>query len=276
MTLLTDAARFYTQLFTAHPALLIVCCGALGLCIGSFLNVVALRLPKGQSIVYPPSRCGSCGHRLGILDLFPVFSYVFLKGKCRYCGAGVSAIYPLGEALTGLGFALAAWQIGLVSELLVALLFVALLSVITLTDLLYMLIPNKIVLFGLLAGSLLRLWTHPLPLWQHALGILVGAGTLYAIALLSLWLLNKEGLGGGDIKLFALIGLFLGPKLTLLTLFAAALLGTIIGATALWTGAMKREQPLPFGPFIALGALVCYFWGDAALDGYWSILRHSR
>lgn len=272
MNILHDVTLFYQDLFTSSRILLSVVTGTLGLLVGSFLNVVALRIPEQQSITYPPSHCVSCNHRLGALDLVPLFSYLFLGGKCRYCKSKISPIYPIGESLAALSFALIAWNVGFKPELLPGLFFAAILTAVTMTDLKYMLIPDKIVLFAVLVGLPIRLLIHPLPIWDHLLAMVVGGGTLYLISWLSVLLLRKEGMGGGDIKLFTFIGLMLGWKLTLLTLFTASLLGTILGVTLMSLKLLHKDRPMPFGPFICAGAILCYLWGNDWIQWYLNLL----
>ncbi|WP_127579680.1 prepilin peptidase [Paenibacillus koleovorans] len=264
-----ESFREVLQLYSSIlPLLLLV----LGLCLGSFLNVVGLRVPLSQSIAFPPSRCPSCEHRLRPLDLVPVFGWLFLRGKCRYCQAPVSALYPLMEAATGLLFALMAWRLGATAELLPALLLVSILAAITVSDIRYMLIPNRIVFTGYALALLMRLFIHPLPLWSYIAGFLVGGGVLYALAWISVTFLKKEGMGGGDIKLFAFIGLVLGVKLTLLALFASSVIGLVYGIVLLSTGRFGREKMIPFGPFIAMGSIVTYLWGQDWWTAYTNML----
>lgn len=272
MNIVTSTLDMYYELLSQQRLLFGVLMSILGLLLGSFLNVVALRIPKKESFVYPPSHCVHCKHRLGPADLVPVFSYLFLLGRCRYCKERISPLYPFGEALTACMFGVVAWKLGPVPELLPGLFMAAILSAITVTDLRYMLIPDKIVAFAVAVGLLLRWWIHPLPLWQHLISMLIGGGILYLIAWSSIVLLKKEGMGGGDIKLFVFIGLMLGPSLTLLTLFAASLLGTVYGLLQLILGRLNREKPMPFGPFICFGAMLCYLWGQRAIDAYLQLI----
>ena len=227
-----------------------------GIVFGSFFNVVGLRVPKKESIVSGPSHCTTCDRKLGALDLVPVFSYLFLRGKCRGCGSKISAIYPFMEFVTGVLFTLSFFKLGLSGELVIALLFVSLLVIITVSDIAYMLIPNKVllpfavVLFGVRLFVPLELW------WDSLVGALVGFGVLYLIAVVS-----KGGMGGGDVKLFFVIGLVLGTVHTLLTLFLASVIGTIAGVILLKRAGKGRKTPIPFGPSIALAAVIAYFWG---------------
>ena len=234
-----------------------------GLVFGSFYNVVGLRVPKKESIVSPPSHCTVCDRRLTVIDLIPVGSYLFLRGKCRGCGTKISAIYPLMELVTGMLFALAFYYSGFSIELLVALLFISMLVIITVSDIAYMLIPNKILLpFGI-AIALLRIVSPLDPWWDSFLGAAVGFLVLFLIAIVS-----KGGMGGGDIKLFFVIGLVLGTKLTLFTLFLAALIGSIVGIIHLRRTRQGRKTPMPFGPSIAVAAVISYFYGNALVGWY--------
>ncbi|NLY80475.1 MAG: prepilin peptidase [Lysinibacillus sp.] len=234
-----------------------------GIVLGSFYNVVGLRIPKGESIVTPPSHCTSCNRQLTVVDLVSVFSYIFLRGKCRTCGSKISPIYFFMELITGLLFVFSYWQLGLSLELLVALFFMSLLVIIVVSDIAYMIIPDKVLLFFLpflivgRAVSPLNVW------WDAALGAVVGFGILLLIAVIS-----KGGMGGGDIKLFFLIGLVLGTVNTLLTLFVASVIGMIVGFIVLKVRGQDRKSPVPFGPSIALAAVIVYFYGDNMVDWY--------
>lgn len=234
-----------------------------GLVFGSFFNVVGLRLPEKESLIHPPSHCPTCERRLGVRDLVPVFSYIFLRGKCRTCGMKISALYPSMELVTGVLFALSYAKLGFSLELAVALVFMSLLVIITVSDLAYMLILNKVLLpFGIVL-ALLRLLSSLTPWWDSLLGAAVGFGVLLLIALVS-----KGGMGGGDIKLFFVIGLVLGTVHTLLTLFLAALIGSVVGLVFLRRTKQGRKTPIPFGPSIALAAVIVYFWGTELVTWY--------
>lgn len=234
-----------------------------GLVFGSFYNVVGLRVPKNESIAYPPSHCTKCDRRLTALDLVPVFSFLFLKGKCRTCGAKIHWVYPLMEFITAGLFALSFWKFGFTPELIVAILFVSLLVIITVSDIAYMLIPDKVLLPVGIVLLALRLFIPLDPWWDAIAGALVGFGLLLLIAIVS-----KGGMGGGDIKLFFVIGLVLGVSGTLLTLFLASLIGAIAGLFMLRKSEQGRKTPVPFGPSIALGAVITYFWGAELLAWY--------
>ncbi|KIL36245.1 hypothetical protein SD71_09315 [Cohnella kolymensis] len=240
----------------------------MGLFIGSFLNVVAIRVLKKESIAYPPSHCVHCNHQLKPLDLVPVFSYLFLRGKCRYCKEPISIRYPLGEMATALLFMATYWVIGFKLELIVALFFICILVVITQTDLQEMRIPNAVVATGVVGALGLRLWIHPLPLWDYLTGMLVGSGILFTIGIVSGWILKRETMGAGDVKLYVFIGLILGIKLTVFSLFAASVIGLVIGLFQRVQGKQDKYAEVPFGPSIALGSLFVYFFGEHVLNWY--------
>lgn len=234
-----------------------------GLVFGSFYNVVGLRVPKKQSIAYPPSHCTNCERRLTALDLVPVFSYLFLKGQCRTCGSKIHWVYPMMEAITAVLFTVVFLKFGLTPELIVGLLFVSLLVIITVSDIAYMLIPDK-VLLPFAAVLLILRFVIPLdPWWDSLVGAAVGFSVLLLIAVLS-----KGGMGGGDIKLFLVIGLVLGTAGTLLTLFVASFIGTVVGIIILRIRKQGRKTPIPFGPSIALSAVLVYLWGEQWIGWY--------
>ena len=238
-----------------------------GIVLGSFYNVVGLRVPKKESIVTPPSHCTNCQRRLTSIDLIPVFSYIFLKGKCRTCGVKISPIYMITELLTGILFAFSYWKLGFSAELVVALLFISLLIIINVSDIAYMLIPDKILLFFLPLLIIGRIFSPLSPWWDSLLGAFIGFGILYLIAVVS-----KGGMGGGDIKLFFLIGIVLGTVNSLLTLFVASVIGMIVGIIVLKIRRQGRKTPVPFGPSIAIAAVIIYFYGEALIEWYWNIL----
>jgi leader peptidase (prepilin peptidase) / N-methyltransferase len=234
-----------------------------GIIFGSFFNVVGLRVPKKESIISPPSHCTKCNRRLRLLDLIPIFSYLVLRGKCRGCGQKISPVYPLIELVTGVLFALSFIRLGFSFELIIALLFVSLLVIITVSDLAYMIIPDKVLLPFAIAFLILR-WLIPTsPWWDSLLGAVVGFSILYFIAVVS-----KGGMGGGDVKLFFVIGLVLGTVNTLLTLFLASLIGSVVGIYVLKKTGKGRKTPVAFGPSIAAAAVISYFYGADFVEWY--------
>lgn len=246
-----------------------------GLLIGSFLNVVAIRVLKKESISFPPSHCVSCNHSLHSKDLIPMFSYMWLRGKCRYCRAPISYRYPAGEFITGVLYALAYLNVGYNEELVALLFFTSILIVITQTDLAEMLIPNKVVLVGVIGAVLIRLWVHPLPLWDYLVASVTGSGALLLIGIVFSWLLKKEAMGAGDIKLYVFIGLILGIKLTLLSIFIASIIGTLVGIVQILLMKQRAQREIPFGPYIALGSLIVYYAGNPLLEWYLSIISFN-
>ncbi len=240
----------------------------LGLAIGSFLNVVIYRLPRGQSLVSPPSTCPSCRTRLRAIDNIPVLSWVMLGGRCHKCQAPISAQYPLVEAVTGALFLLVAWFTPEVSPLLVArLLLVCILVVLFGIDLHHQILPNAITLPGIVIGFLFSLAGSPG--WiDSLLGILLGGGILYGIAAAYYAVRREEGLGMGDVKMLAMIGAFLGWKAVLVTLMLSTFAGAIVGVALIAFSRGGMKLALPFGTFLALGALAAMLAGDPLITWY--------
>ncbi|WP_310176685.1 prepilin peptidase [Neobacillus niacini] len=238
-----------------------------GLCLGSFYNVVGLRIPLNQSIIKPRSHCPNCNHTLTSIDLIPVLSYVFLRGKCRRCKAPISPFYPIIELITGLLFMFAPIIMGWSYELIIAWTFISLMVIIFVSDIHYMIIPDKVLLVFAVLFLLERGFLPLSPWWDSVLGAVVGFTLLLIIAVLS-----KGGMGGGDIKLFAVIGLAVGTKLVLLTFFLATFFGAFFGILGVLTGKVNKGKPMPFGPYIALGALAAYFFGNQIFHWYLSMM----
>jgi leader peptidase (prepilin peptidase)/N-methyltransferase len=245
----------------------LVLAAAVGLCIGSFLNVVIYRLPIGQSIVTPPSRCRSCGYLLRWFDNIPVFSWLFLNGRCRKCGVGVSIQYPIVEFVTGALFLLVVWMTPpgplLATRLILVCILIALFGI----DLEHHILPNVITLPGIAIGVVLSLIAPPG--WKDALlGVLLGGGVLYAIAgAYYLWR-REEGMGMGDVKMLAMIGAFLGWKAVLVTLVLSSFAGAIIGLALMAAERGTMKFALPFGTFLAIGAMVAMFAGEPLVAWY--------
>ncbi|WP_017726720.1 prepilin peptidase [Halalkalibacterium ligniniphilum] len=236
----------------------------LGLLLGSFYNVVGLRVPLGASIVKPRSHCPACQRTLTPLELIPVISYFMVKGRCQGCRTKISFMYPMVELSVGILFAsVYLWQ-GLNGELIVALSFISLFAIIFVSDIRYMVIPDKVLLFFAPLLLVLRLTVAPLtPWWEPFVGAMLGFGLLLVIAVVS-----KGGMGGGDVKLFGVLGLVLGWEGILLTFLLSSFYGAAVGGVALATGRIKRGQPIPFAPFIMLGALTAYVFGELLIEWY--------
>ncbi|POZ57488.1 Type 4 prepilin-like proteins leader peptide-processing enzyme [Lysinibacillus sphaericus] len=234
-----------------------------GLVFGSFFNVVGLRVPMKESLIQPPSHCTTCQRQLTPKDLIPVLSYIVLRGKCRSCGQKISWIYPLMELLTGILFTFSYWQFGFSEEFIVALLLISLLVIVVVSDIAYMLMPDKVLLCFLPLLVIGRMLAPITPWWDSIVGAVFGFGILYSIAVVS-----RGGIGGGDIKLFFLLGLVLGTINTLLTLFIAAFIGMVVGIIVLQVRQQGRKTPIPFGPSIALAAVIVYFYGNVIVQWY--------
>lgn len=235
----------------------------LGLIFGSFFNVVGLRLPKNQPFANNRSICPHCRHPLAWYELIPVLSYIIQQGKCRHCKWKISIIYPAIELATGGLFVLSYVTIGFNLELITALLLISMLVIIFVSDLKYMLIPNKVLLFFLPLFIVMRIYQPLVPWWSSIAGALVG---FFLIAMVIL--VSRGGMGAGDMKLFGVLGIVLGVQKVLLTLFLSCLLGTIISVILLLFKLIERKQAVAFGPYIAAAALGAYFYGDGIIDWY--------
>ncbi len=244
----------------------------LGALIGSFLNVCIYRIPAKQSIVSPPSSCPKCGHKIRWYENIPIISYASLLGRCSSCRTKISLRYPIIEALTGLLFVLVFHHFAFSSATLIFWLFVAALVVITFIDYDHQIIPDVISLPGIAVGFLCSFLGHWLGWLDSLIGILVGGGILYVVAYGYEKLTKREGMGGGDIKLLAMIGAFLGWKAILPVIFFSSLLGTFVGVPAMLIKKGDTRFAIPFGPFLAVAALVYLFWGQAIIRWYINLL----
>lgn len=244
----------------------------LGLLIGSFLNVCIYRIPINQSISFPPSHCTDCKTRLKPLDLIPLLSYLFYKGKCRYCGDKISPQYPFIEILNGLIYILIFIRFGYSLNLIFYCVLSSLLIVISAIDYKYTIIPDGLVLFGIVVGFTYR-YILPLLLGEQVLwldsilGLLVGGGFFLLIAILS-----KGGMGGGDIKLMGMLGFFLGIKKIIMVTFLSFFTGALFTLPLLVFKKKSRKEMIPFGPFIAIGALITMLYYYELLNLYLGIL----
>ncbi len=238
-----------------------------GLCIGSFLNVVIYRLPRGQSLSHPPSRCRKCGYSLRWFDNVPVISWVLLRGRCRKCGVPVSWQYPIVELITAMLFVAVVYVTPPEPLLFARLIFVAILIALFGIDLEHQILPNSITLPGIAIGLIFSAVAPP-GVKDSVIGALLGAGILYAIAWgYYLWR-REEGMGMGDVKMLAMIGAFLGWKAVLVTLVLSSFSGAIIGVILLSAQKGDMKFALPFGTFLALGALAAMFAGGPLITWY--------
>jgi len=253
---------------TLPLAIQVAVAAAFGAVIGSFLNVVIYRLPLDKSIVWPSSACPHCARELSWYENIPVASFLALRGRCRTCGARIGVQYPLVEALTAFMFAAAWWQYGPGPLLASRLILGAALLVLFAIDLEHHLLPDEITLPGIVVGFGFS-FVNLLPGWRSSLvGILLGAGVLWAIRKGYYLVRHEEGLGLGDVKMLAMVGAFLGWELTLLTLMMASLSGTVIGLGLIVTKRGDMKYALPFGTFLALGAAIAATAGQTILHWY--------
>lgn len=242
----------------------------LGCCLGSFYNVVAYRLPAGQSLVFPGSRCPGCGAAIAAYDNIPIVSYLLLGGKCRRCKTSISPRYPVVELAAGLSAFLLFRRYGLHPQFAIEFVFLSLLLIIACIDLDTFLIPDVLSLPGIVLGFLLSFFTPRLSWVDSLLGILLGGGLLYLVAAGYSFLRRKEGLGGGDIKLLGMIGAFTGWPGVVFTVLVASVSGTIIALPLMWRKGKGMGAMVPFGPFLALGAACYLFWGQLFYRWYFS------
>ncbi|TAN59749.1 prepilin peptidase [bacterium] len=239
-----------------------------GAVVGSFLNVCIHRIPLGISVVSPPSRCPECKRHVPFYLNVPIISYFIIGGKCAFCRAPLSIKYPVVEALTGFFLAALFAKFGPGAELFVYFTFVSALIVITFIDLDLQIIPDVISLPGIVIGFVASFFLPWPGAVNSAIGIIGGGGVLLLVALVYLKLTGTDGMGGGDVKLLAMIGAFLGWKGALLTLFAGSLIGALAGGVVILTSGKSSKHPIPFGPFLAAGALIHLFFGDALIRWY--------
>jgi leader peptidase (prepilin peptidase)/N-methyltransferase len=239
-----------------------------GACIGSFLNVCIYRIPEGKSIIHPPSACPQCGYRIRFYDNIPIVSYILLRGRCRRCKVHIPVRYPLVELVTGIAALAVFLKYGPTLAAGIYFLFIAVLLVITFIDIDHQIIPDILSVTGIPLFFLLG-FLVPFITWKDALiGILAGGGLLYAVAFGYQLLTGRDGMGGGDIKLLAMIGAMIGWQGILFTVFISSLSGTVIGLLLALPAGRSMKSRLPFGPFLAAGAIAYLFCGPALIRWY--------
>ena len=238
-----------------------------GLMIGSFANVVIYRLPQGKSIVLPGSQCRSCHRPIRPWDNMPLLSYVLLKGRCRFCQEPIGVRYPAVEFTVGVLFVLLHLKYGLSPLFVTNALLASTLLIVALIDLDHKVIPNMITIPGIVVGFALSLWTLPITPLSSVLGLLGGGSLFYLVALMS-----KGGMGGGDIKLIAMIGAFLGWQGVLFTILSGALFGSVLGVILMLLQIKGRKDTIPFGPFLSSGAILFMLHGDELMHAYFALL----
>jgi leader peptidase (prepilin peptidase)/N-methyltransferase len=245
----------------------------LGTVIGSFLNVCIHRLPQGKSIVAPPSHCPRCKNPIRFYDNIPLASFLILQGRCRKCHAPISLRYPLVEFLMGLFSLILLLRFGISTLYLIYLAFFASLTLVSFIDLPHLIIPDVISLPGIVIGLVISLLHPQMSLKDSLIGVLLGGGTLYAVASVYHLITKREGMGGGDVKLLAMIGAFIGWKGVLFTILCSSFIGTVVGVTLMLVSSADSKYAVPFGPFLSLGAVIYVLWGEALITWYLGFLR---
>ncbi|MCK5511327.1 MAG: prepilin peptidase [Thermodesulfovibrionia bacterium] len=249
-----------------------------GSVVGSFLNVCIYRIPRGMSIIIPSSRCPSCSTPIEPWNNIPIISYILLRGRCRFCKEKISLQYPIVESLNAFLYMIIVWRFGtsIAWFLLVYFVFVSSLIIITFIDIEHQIIPDRITLPGILLALIFGATILPDPFSRFDslgfnnsfIGALLGGGLFYLIAILGKVVLKKDAMGGGDIKMMAMVGGFLGWKGVILTTFLGSLLGSVIGISLILIKGQRWGAKVPFGPYLALGALISMLSGQELLRWY--------
>jgi leader peptidase (prepilin peptidase)/N-methyltransferase len=242
-----------------------------GSMIGSFLNVCILRLPEKKSLLFPASHCPQCLKPIRFYDNVPLISYLALKGRCRFCGQRISPQYFIVELATAFLSLFIFLHYPLV-EYFIYFAFFASLLVVTFIDLKYQIIPDVISLPGIGAGFLASFVLPRIGYLDSLLGIALGGGILYCVALGYFLVTKTEGMGMGDVKLLAMIGAFLGSKTVIVTIFLSAFLGAAVGIFIMMIKGKSRKYAIPYGPFLSIGAFLSFFWGDSLIEWYYHFL----
>ena len=240
----------------------------LGLIVGSFSNVCIYRIPRNESIVYPASHCPKCSTTIRLIDNIPLLSYFLLKGRCRNCGSKISIQYPIVELLTGLIYLIIYLTYDLSIQSLIYIILSSALIIITFIDLKEQIIPDVISLPGVVAGLVISFFVPYISSLSSLLGIIAGGGTILIIALIGTIIFKKEAMGGGDVKLAAMVGAFLGWKYVILALFLGFFIGALAGIFLILAKIRSREDMIPFGPFIVVGSIAALLWGERILLWY--------
>ena len=242
-----------------------------GLVWGSFLNVCIYRMPKEESVVFPRSYCPNCHKQIAFYDNIPIVSYLLLGGKCRRCKSPISIRYPFIEALSGFIWGFAVWRYGISMPALIEIVFFSILLLSTAVDFEHRIIPDEASVGGGILGLILSFIypqmhhqsSHFMGLLWSFIGFLAGGGLVYLVAVIGEFIFKKEAMGGGDIKFQAMVGAFLGWKCAIAGFFIATFVGAAMGIYILLK---YKDNTMPFGPCLAIAALICYFWGDNLLN----------
>ena len=246
----------------------------IGACIGSFLNVCIYRIPENNSIITPGSFCPACKKGIPFYCNIPVLSYLFLKGRCKFCHKPISIRYPIIEILAGMFAVVLFYKFGIGQVMIYWFIFTSVLITISFIDIDHQIIPDVISLPGILVFASSFYFLPEMTLKNTLLGIVAGGGSLYAVAFLYYLLKKQEGMGGGDIKLLAMIGAAIGIKGVFFTIFAGSLFGTFFGLLIMiYTKIADSKLKIPFGPFLSMGAILYIFFGEQLILWYLGILR---
>jgi len=244
-----------------------------GLALGSFMNVCIYRIPLKRSIVSPPSSCPNCGEKVRFYDNIPLISYLVLLGKCRHCRTPLAWHYPVVEALTGLLSMALFIRYGISYQYFLYLLFTATLLTISFIDLHHKIIPDILSLSGIVAGLAAAFVPGTVSWSDSIIGIIAGGGSLFLVAVIYERITGREGMGGGDIKLLAMIGAWMGWRQLHLIVLISSLTGAIVGVAFLLMAGKGFRVRIPFGPFLSLGAILCFFFGSELLNWYLRLLQ---
>ncbi len=240
----------------------------LGLIVGSFSNVCIYRIPRNESIIYPASHCPKCRSNILAKDNIPLLSYILLKGRCRNCKSKISIQYPIVEFLTGLIYLIIYLIYGLSIQSLIYIILSSALIIIAFIDLNQQIVPDVISLPGMVIGFIISFFVPYILFTNSALGIFVGGGIILIIGLAGSVIFKKEAMGGGDVKLAAMIGAFLGWRYIIISLFLGFFLGALAGIFLILSRIKSREDVVPFGPFIVLGSFITLLWGEKIISWY--------
>ena len=244
-----------------------------GLCIGSFLNVCIYRLPASKTITDPPrSICPSCNRQIRYYDNIPILSYLWLKGRCRHCGTRIPFRYVVVELMTGVVAVGILFHFGLTLEGLIYFVFISSLIIMTFIDIDHRIIPDVITLPGILIGLIASLALPTVGFKNAIIGMLVGGGSLWLVAWVYYLLTRKDGMGGGDIKLLAMMGTIVGLKGVIFTIFVSSAVETVVGVTLMIIKGKDMKFAVPFGPFLSIGAITYIFFGHEIIRAYFNLL----
>lgn len=240
----------------------------LGLIVGSFSNVCIYRIPRNESIIYPASHCPKCRSNISPKDNIPLLSFILLKGRCRNCKSKISIQYPIVELLTGFIYLIIYLIFGLSVQTLIYIILSSALIIIAFIDLNEQIVPDVISLPGIVVGFILSFFIPYISFINSSLGVIVGGGIILIIGLAGSVIFKKEAMGGGDVKLAAMIGAFLGWRYIIISLFLGFFLGAVAGIFLILSKIKSREDVVPFGPFIVLGSFITLLWGEKIIIWY--------